>query len=196
MKDYACWCSFDEDVMESRAIENIKYAKNLYETQVHIVKKEEYIKGLLLDDYVNKIKGFQTKYDFVTIFGKAQEEVGKKLKRDRPHLETIQSFIREDFFNGDSKFKVSKIISLGYEGYGWEIELTGYGKRVYIIIPVKSRLTSENIEYAYDGMFAFGVYESEHSSKILIRGYKINEVSDFIKKWREGEVKNESDESI
>lgn len=168
---------------ENHTLEKIDYAKSLYEEQIKKAEKEEYIKNLLLEDYVNQIKQYFTRYDVIDIFGKAQKEVGKKLKKERPHLETIKQFIMDDFLSNDKNFKLQKIVSCGYEGYAWQIEFTAYGKTVLIEIPVKKRLTAENVHYANDGMFVFGVYESEHYIRILKKCYGIEAMSDYIREW-------------
>ncbi len=168
---------------ENHVLEKIDYAKWLHEEQVKRVEKEEYIKALLLEDYINQIRQYITRYDFVDIFPCAQKEVGKKLKKERPHLETIKTFILEDFFSNDKTFKLQKIVSCGYEGYAWKIEFAGYGKTVFIEIPVKKHLTPENVHYAHDGMFAFGVYECEYYMTVLKKSYDIKAMADYIKEW-------------
>ena len=177
-------CSiWDEEEYEAATMKNITYAKALYEAQVQKVKKEEYIKKLLLEDYVDHIRQHKSRYDYVNIFGKAQDEVGKRLKKDRPHYETVKQFLMDDFLNNDKTFKLIKIISGGYEGYYWRFEFTGYGKTSFIEIPVMSRLTSDNIEYANHGMFVFGVYDSESCYRVLKKSYSIKEISEFIKDY-------------
>lgn len=168
---------------ENRTLEKIDYARSLYEAQIKKAEKEEYIKNLLLEDYVNQIRQYYTRYDVIDIFGKAQEEVGKKLKKERPHLETIKQFVMDDFLSNDKNFKIKNIISMGYEGYAWKIEFDAYDKTVYLEIPVKRRLTAENVHYAHDGMFAFGVYESEHYLRTLKTSYDIKTMSDYIREW-------------
>ena len=91
----------------------------------------------------------------------------------------------EDFLNNDKNFKLTKIISGGYEGYYWRFEFAAYGKTVYIEIPVMSRLTPENIEYAHYGMFVFGVYESNCCYRLLKGTYEMKELAAFIKEYFE-----------
>ena len=177
---HAIGADFNE---ENKTLEKIDYAKWLYEEQVKRVEREKYIEALLLEDYVNQIKGHYTRYDVITIFSAAQKEIGKKLKKERPHLETIKTFLLEDFFYNDKNFKLQRIISCGYEGYAWKIEFTGYGKTVFIEIPVKKNLTPENVHYANDGMFAFGVYEGEYYMSVLKKSYDIKAMADYIQEW-------------
>lgn len=174
--------TFDDGSYENDIISKIKYAKTLYEAQVWKVEKEEYVKKLLLEDYAKQIRAHRSRYDLVGIFSEAQKEIGAKLKKDRPNLETIKRFIMKDFLNNDKNFKLTEIISLGYECYGWQIEFKGYGKRIAIEIPMVSRITAENIKCANYGMFTFGIWESDHCLQILKRSYKIGEISETIKK--------------
>lgn len=180
-------CSWSEDEIQKAKLADIEYSKGLYEAQVYIAKKEDYLKDLLLEDYVSKIRRLQTRYDVVDIYSKAQGEIGKKLKKDRPHLETIKHFLMDDFLNNDKKLKLEKIICCGYEGYAWRFEFKGYGKTSFIEIPIKRKLTPENIEYVHFGMFAFGVYESEHCYSTMKTSYDIKEVAEFIKGYFEKE---------
>lgn len=177
---HAIGADFNE---ENKTLEKIDYAKCLYEAQIAKVEKEEYIKRVLLEDYVNQIKGYYTRYDVITIFSAAQKEIGKKLKKERTHLETIKTFLLEDFFNNDKNFKLQRILSCGYEGYAWKIEFEAYGKTVFLEIPVKSRINSQNVHYANDGMFAFGVYEGEHYMSVLKKSYNIKTMADYIQEW-------------
>lgn len=174
---------FFEENPENQAITRIEYAKRLLDEQEEIVKKEEYVKNLLKEDYVNTVRSFKTRYDYVEIFKDAHLQLGKKLKKERPQLETLKHFIMEDFLNNDKTFKLTNIISLGYEGYSWNIEFEGYGKKFYISIPIKKKLYSCNIEHANNGMFAFILKESDSYMKVLEQSYKIEDISNFIKKY-------------
>lgn len=179
------YCSFDDT--EKKQLEEIGYSKKLYEEQVERVKREERVRNLLHLDYIRSIRGYQTRYDYLTeIFPKAQKQVGEKLKKDRPDYETVKHFIVDDFFNKDKTFKLTKIVSCGWESYGWQFEFTGYGKVCTIEIPVKSRLTPKNLEYMHYGMFSFAVQEdSEHYWNVLKTGYEIEEMAKFIKEYFE-----------
>jgi hypothetical protein len=178
------YCSFDDT--ENKQLEEIEYSKGLYIDQVAIVKKEERVCELLHWDYIHKIREYKTTYDYCTdIFAKAQKQIGEKLKKDRPDLETVKQFVISDFFNNDKTFKLTKIISCGWENYGYQVHFTGYGKNAYIEIPVKSRLTPKNLEYMYNGMFAFAVEESEHYISVLKTSYVIEAVAEFIKEYFE-----------
>lgn len=190
MTQHTYW---DEDEYESSILKKIAYARELYEAQVKEAEKAEYIKKALLQDYVDKIKEHGSRYDYIDIFSKAQKEVGEKLKKNRPHYETVKRFLMEDFLNNDKTFKLTKIISGGYEGYYWRFEFTGYGKTIYIEIPRMNRLTPENIAYANYGMFTFGVYDSVHCYRMIKGTYEMKEIAATIKEWVERECKKKGE---
>ena len=104
---------FFEENPENQAITRIEYAKRLLDEQEEVVKKEEYVKNLLKEDYVNTVRSFKTRYDYVEIFKDAHLQLGEKLKKERPQLETLKHFVMEDFLNNDKTFKLTNIISLG-----------------------------------------------------------------------------------
>lgn len=187
--DYFCDSSLN---YEEKLLEKIRYAKEVYEAQVDKVKREQYILQALHQDYVDKIRERKSRYDMINIYSLAQAEVGTRLKRERPHFETLQSFLREDFLDNDKKFKLKKIISCGYENYAWQFEFEGYGKTIYINVPYLRNVTTKNVQYAHYGMFTFGVQEGEHFWKMLKGSYEMSEIAqtvkDYVKIWTgEGE---------
>ena len=181
------------DYMEEDPIAEIEYSKGLYNDQVHKVEKEEYIKNLLFADYVGKVKRHQSRYDFIeNVIKEAQSQVGKKKKKEREQLAVLENFIREDFFNGDNSFKITSIISGGYESCYYSVELEGYGQTVIISIPMMSNINVQNFEHAYKGMFAFSVKESQYCQSIKKMSYKIEDVAEYIKEYFElGKVNND-----
>lgn len=181
------------DYMEEDPIAKIEYSKGLYNDQVHKVEKEEYIKNLLFADYVGKVKRHQSRYDFIeNVIKEAQSQVGKKKKKEREQLAVLENFILEDFFNGDNSFKITNIISGGYENYYYSVELEGYGQTVIISIPMMSNINVQNFEHAYKGMFAFSVKESQYCQSIKKMSYKIEDVTEYIKEYFElGKVNND-----
>lgn len=179
------WSYFDNENEDDKNIRNIKYVESLYAAQKEKVKNEQYIENLLLRDYVMAIRKNLTKYDYVTIFGDAQKEVGEKLKKNRKNFETLKSFIISDFLNNDKNFNITGIISCGYETYAWAIELEGYGKSFRIEIPIKSNLTTENIDYARRGMFSFVIKTGSCSYSEIKSSYKINEIATAIAEYFE-----------
>lgn len=181
------------DYMEEDPIAKIEYSKGLYNDQVHKVEKEEYIKNLLFADYVGKVKRHQSRYDFIeNVIKEAQSQVSKKKKKEREQLAVLENFIREDFFNGDNSFKITNIISGGYESCYYSVELEGYGQTVIISIPMMSNINVQNFEHAYKGMFAFSVKESQYCQSIKKMSYKIEDVAEYIKEYFElGKVNND-----
>ena len=98
---------------------------------------------------------------------------------------TLKSWMLNDFLSNDKNFKLTRIISCGYESYAWSIEFEGYKKTFRIEIPMMKSLTVENIGSAHDGMFAFCVKTSEVSWSTLKKSYKIKDISDFIREYFE-----------
>lgn len=184
-----------EDEYESMTLKKIAYARELYDAQVKEAEKAEYIKKVLLQDYVDQIKEHKSRYDVIDIFSKAQEEAGERLKKNRPHYETLKRFLMEDFLNNDKNFKLVKLISGGYEGYYWRFEFTAYGQTVYIEIPRVNRITVDNVHYANYGMFGFGVYENDCCYRMIKGTYEMKELAATIKEWVERECKKGSSET-
>ena len=170
----------------------IEYVRGMYEAQVHKVKQEEYVKNLMFADYVRKVKGNRSRYDYLEkVFKDAQGQIGKKKKKEREQLSTIETFLRDDFFCDNSNFKITRIISGGYETYYWSVEFEGYGQTLNIVIPVMDNINTKNIEHAYDGMFAFSVKESG-SLWLKKKSYKIEDIAEYIKSYfRLDEVNND-----
>ena len=160
-------------------IKNIEYVKNLYDLQVYKVKNEKYIEDLLLKDYVRAIKENVSRYDFVD-FNAAQKEVKEKAKNKRKNIEFLRNLMIDDFFNNDDNFKITSMMSCGYDNYAWAIEFAGYEKVIRINIPIVKNLTTKNIDYASQGMFCFLVRESNSCWNTLKQSYKIKDIADYI----------------
>lgn len=165
-------------------IVEIEYAKNLYCYQVEKVKKETYIRNLLKVNYVNQIKVNMTRYDIVSdTFRKAHGQVNEKLKKNRKELETIKDFIIDDFLSSSRDFKLKDIICCGYENYAWAVQFEGYGQTFQIVIPMRKNLDVNNIESAYNGMFAFSIEESSGIWSLKKTSYKIKDIAEFISEY-------------
>lgn len=172
------------DYMEKDPVEEIEYVKGMYDTQVHKVKQEEYMRDLLFAEYVRKVKSHVSRYDYMDgIFKDAQSQIGKKEKKEREDLTMLKGFIRDDFLSGNTDFEITRIISGGYESYYWYVEFKFYGLEYYIIIPIMKNINVKNIGSAYNGRFAFGVKESEHYSVVKKMSYKIEDVAEYIKEY-------------
>ena len=181
MKD---WTSIVEDGKQG-TINKIEYSKNLYYTQKKKVEQEKYIENLLFADYVDRVKANESQYDYVNLFYDAQKEVGKKLKKEREHLEILKKFVMKDFLNNDKNFKLTNILSGGYECYYWSIHFKGYGKTFYIQIPIMRNINVKNFEYANYGKFAFVLEESECYLHTLKSSYKIEDIAQFVREYFE-----------
>lgn len=174
-------------------IRDIEYVKGLYESQVNKVKQEEYMKSLLFADYVRKVKSHKSRYDLIeNVIKEAQGQIGKKKKKEREQLSVLEEFIRDDFFNNNNSFKITKIMSGGYESYYWNVELEGFGQTVSVQIPNMNNINTKNFEHAYDGMFAFMVKESNSWWAVKEKSYKIEDIAEYIKSYfRLDEVNND-----
>lgn len=165
-------------------IKDIEYVKSMYDAQVNKVKQEEYMRDLLFADYVRKVKCHKSRYDYIeNVFKEAQGQIGKKKKKERKQLSVIEQFVRDDFFNNNTNFKIVNIISGGYEGYYWNVEFEYCGHKICISIPNTNNITAKNIMYAHNGMFAFEIKESEHCWSVKYMSYKIEDVAEFIKEY-------------
>lgn len=172
------------DYMEEDPIAKIEYSKGLYNDQVHKVEKEEYIKTLLFADYVSKVRSHRSRYDLMeNIFTDARSQIGKKKKKERERLSILEDFIRDDFLSGSKDFKITNIMSGGYEGYCWSVEFEGYGQTFYIVIPNMKQINTKNIKAAYDGMFVFMVRDSSVSCTVKKMSYKIEDIAEYIKSY-------------
>lgn len=177
------------DNYEEKVIDNINYMKSLYDAQVLKLEREECIKILLFEDYVKQIKSNISRYDYLEdVFRSAQEELRKKLnkelsKKDYKNLKCIETNVMGDFLNNDKNFKLTGIVSGGYEGYYWSLEFEGYEKKFCIQIPVMKYITTKNIKYANHGKFVFSVEKSKSFWTTLKSSYKIKDIADFIKEY-------------
>ena len=166
-------------------LKDIEYVRGLYECQVHKVKQEEYMRDLLFRDYVGKVKMHRSRYDYINekTFIEAQSQIGKKTKKERDKLEVIKSFVMEDFLDNNKNFKLTEIISGGYESYVWHMTFEYFGSTIQISIPIMSSINVSNFNYAYQGMFAFSVKENSCCWSVKKMSYKIEEVAEYIKEY-------------
>lgn len=170
---------------DEKAVKDIEYAKSLCELQSYNVKREQHIEKLLLEDYVQTIKSYVTRFDVFEskVFQEAQKQMKNKLKADRPQFEMIKTLIISDFLNGDKSFKLVNVVSCGWESYAWCFEFDGYKTKFYIQIPDKRKLNVENINHANQGMFVFYVRISEVSTKLIKASYKIEDIAEAVKEY-------------
>lgn len=181
---------FNDVNIEKEQIKNIEYVSNLYKVQENKVKSEEFVRDLLFKEYVRTVKQNLSRYDLVNMFREAASEIGKKYKKERSHLEELQSWMREDFLNDDKKFKIKSIIECGLDGYAWDIEFEGHKTQLRIVVPIMANLTTENFKYANKGMFTCSIKKSEAHWTQLKASYSIKEISNYIRdyfSWTDGE---------
>lgn len=173
---------YSELIANQTAVENIKYVKSLYDSQVEKIKKEEYIKDLLYKDYLRAVKGYISRYDMFDVFVKAQDELLDKKSKKKEYLNILKGFLMEDFLNNDDNFKIVNMYRCGLEGYAWWIEFEGYGETFRINIPIKKNLTIKNLECT-DGMFKVTIKDKESSVRwlTLAKSYEIKTIADAIK---------------
>lgn len=172
---------YDED----NIVYKIEYAKKLYKQQQEIVRKEQYIERLLLEDYLRNVKNNISRYEMANILKDAQKQMHEKLKKNRPDFETLKAFMMEDFFHNDKEFKITQIMRCGYESYAWKITIIGYGKEFGIQIPIVRNITPNTFSGARYGKFCFFVKTSESMWTIICESYKIEDIAVAIKEYFE-----------
>lgn len=182
------------DYKKEDPIADIEYVKGMYDAQVHKVKQEEYMRDLLFADYVKKVRKHISRYDLMeNIFKEAQKQVDKKKKKEREQLLALEEFMQDDFFDSSSCFKITSIISGGFENYNWNVEFEGCGQTIRISIPNMNNIGIDNIKHAYDGRFAFSVKESSCCWSVKKMSYKIEDVAEYIKSYFELDKVNEDE---
>lgn len=134
----------------------------------------KYLEHLISMDFVRTIKSTLTAWDYrVPMIKLAQNETDKKKKKERENLSYIEHQIKEDFFKDEDRFniKIHNIVSGGFEGYYWQLYFNVNKEEYVISIPHRENLTVKNIEYAYEGKFAFLHRTSECSWLIEFTDY-------------------------
>lgn len=165
---------------------HIKKAEEVYRAQKKKVETEKYVEQVLFRNFVDTVKSNISHYDFMyEMISKAGSEISiqKKLKKDRENINTLTSIIIDDFLNKDKSFEITKIVGCGYETYAWSIHMNGYDTNFRIGIPVMKNITFKNIEYAYNGQFAFAVEEKDGLWTLKNKSYTIKEMSDYLKDY-------------
>ena len=166
-------------------IKNISKIKERWEKQCEAVKDAQYIENLMLVDLVKTIRGYRLRYDFLDdIVNKAVAQQKELKKRDRKDFHTVESMIINDFFSGDKRFKLVDIITGGWEGYYHTFNFSFKADKdttyCSIQIPVKSKLTTENIEYAGWGKLQFIIKKCEHCYRVEYQSYDIASMATYI----------------
>lgn len=172
------------EYMEKDPIAEIEYVKGMYDAQVHKVKQEKYMRDLLFADYVKRVKANVSRYDYMgDLFKDAQSQTGNKKKSERKNVTILENFIKEDFFNKSNDFKLTKIITCGYEAYGYNVEFEFNGQTIYVGIPIMRNINVTNFEHTHNGMFVFAIKESECCWAVKKMSYKIKDIAEYIKEY-------------
>ena len=172
---------------KNQPIKVIWKIKDRWEKQQEAVKDAQYLEGLILKDLVRAIKAYELPYDFINdIIKEAYKQQNEKYKRDRKSFHTIESMLRRDFLNNDTRFKLKSIVQGGYEGYYWHFEFScdaNEGESIpnFIIgIPVKRMLDESNISTAGWGKIEFLIKEKEYVTSVKHKCYDIDGMSKYI----------------
>ena len=177
-----------KDPMES--IRVIWKVKERWEKQKEVVQDAKYIQELILKDLVTTIKSYELTYDYMTdIIKSARYQQREKYKKDRKDFHALESFLIRDFFGGDKRFKLTSIISGGWEDYYYSFHFTCQANegeaipKCSVQIPIKKRLTAENIAAAAWGQLEFLIQESEYCHCVKHKCYDIEGMAAYIKDY-------------
>ncbi len=148
------------------------------------VEDANYLERLIHADLIRTIRSYQTIWDYCDeVIAKAQKQIGKKYKRERPDFEYIQSKIREDFFEDSKAVKVIEIMQGGIEGYYWSFALDTGDKEEYSIqVPRRKKRTVSNADYSNMGKFIFFLRTSPCCISAQFSSY---DEADFAEKIKE-----------
>lgn len=161
--------------VEHDYVEDVERVKDLYDAQVIKVKNEEYIKDLLFEDLADKIRLNRSRYDYV------KDMFTQAANKDKYSMDLLNEWIAEDFFDGQKVFEITKIISMGYENYAYNLTLNIKGQDYYLEIPMVSNFKTKTLEYAL-GKFRFGVCKSDSYCVCKVSSWRISDVAKYIKK--------------
>ena len=156
-------------------VKDIERVKNLYDAQVLKIKNEEYIKDLLFEDLADKIRMNRSRYDYM------KDMFRQAANKDKYSMDLLNEWIAEDFFDEQKVFEITKIISMGYENYAYNLTLNIKGQDYYLEIPMVSNFTTKTFEYS-QGKFRFGVYESKSYSVCKVSSWRISDIAEYIKR--------------
>lgn len=170
------------------ALKNIEIAKERYNHQVQIASEAEYIKKLIFADYVKCCKVPKNMYDYLPdLIELAFKEQHNETKKE--HFYQLENMLKKDFFD-NKKIKLEKIICCGYEGYGYDCEISYSNINFRITLPILSHINTANFEYAHEGKIYCGYKENDCCIGCIILDYSIEKIAEAIKNFLEN--KNES----
>lgn len=172
--------------------------KERWEKQCEVTKDAKYIEDLILKDLVQTVKSYQLPYDYVPdIIQAARAQQKEKYKKDRKDFHTIESWLVRDFFCGDKRFKLTSIVSGGWEDYYYSFHFTCQANeeeaipKYSIQIPIKKRLSIDNIAAAAWGQLEFLIQESEYCHCVKHKCYDIDGMAKYIKDYFNLKVEDE-----
>lgn len=185
-----------QDPMEP--IRVIWKVKDRWEKQKDVVQDAKYIEQLILQDLVNTIQSYQLSYDYLTdMIKSARHQQSEKYKKDRKDFHALEGFLIRDFFGGDKRFKLTSIVAGGWEDYYYSFRFTceaNEGEAIpkcSIQIPIKKRLTVDNIAAAAWGQLEFLIQESEYCHCVKHKCYDIEGIAAYIKDYFNLKVEDE-----
>ena len=185
---------FDKLVLgyeEKSVFDEINKSKEVYN---RAKKDREYastIERFAFENYVNTIKSAPSfHYDYIDIkkainFLKYDKSNNKAKSADKDIFDVLENYINTDFFSlAEKSVHIVEILIQGFEEYGYQIrvKLDDSDDEFFINIPVRKHLTTENIDYANQGMFAFGAI-SENVQEYFLTNYDENELAKGIKEY-------------
>lgn len=171
---------------EQNPITRILSVKDRWKKAKHDLEDAKYIEDLIHKDYITAIKQYATAWDYrlPTIKSAVDELKITDKRRKRPHLDCLNSWIKNEFFpEVDVEIKVNNIISYGYESYTWQMDFEIDGETYAICVPDKHKIYMENADHAYYGQFAFMHRTSECSISVEYTDYDIEKVAGYIKDY-------------
>lgn len=176
--------TWDEQEKERNMYRDIDKAERRYKSQQIIVDDAKNILDLLYEDYIRQCKQYKTRYDLLNdVIKSAFREQHNKKKSEKEHFITLQSMMRKDFFDNDSRAKITDIARCGYEGYSYWVTIDYNGVNIRIDLPILSVINTTNAEYAHYGKIACFIKENDCCFRALCISYKINDIVEAIKKY-------------
>lgn len=174
------------DGFDENPIIKIEATKDRWNKAKKDLEDAKYIEGLIYNDYIRSIKSYKTAWEYriPTIKSALDELLITDKKKKRPNLDSLNTWIKEDFFPEiNVEIKVNKIISYGYESYSWQLNFEVNGETLAICIPHKEKIYAENIEHASYGQFAFMRKTGESSWKVCETKYSEENLAECIKDY-------------
>lgn len=179
-------CKWGIDGFGENPVVTIKTTKDRWIKAKHDLEDAKYIEDLIHADYIRSIKSYETVWDYrIPTIKSAIDELSITDKRKkRPHLECLNSWIKDEFFTEvDVEIKVNKIVSYGYECYTWQLDFDIKGETYSICVPDKKKIYADNLDHAYHGQFAFMHRTSVSSISVEYTDYTEEGMAKFIKEY-------------